>query len=315
MDISVVIVSYNSEAFLRDNLNSAVKQTKKFKEIVVVDNRSYDRSLEIISGFPQVRVIALPENCGYAGGANRGIEACTADLILVANADIILAPDFNAAVSKKFSEDPDIALLSPLILRFDRQTVDSAGQVLSRSLYPLEIGYNRSLNRLNPGEGPVFSVCGAATVFRRRALESLKLEGEYYDEDFFAFWEDLDIGWRARLYGLKTYFYPGAVVYHYRSATLKRTFFSRFSLSLSRSTDIKYHLVKNRYLTLIKNFRFRDFWWALPFAFLKDMIWVPMLTIGAPKNIIRLLRSGGYFKNGFRKRQMIKEKLKQREAA
>jgi GT2 family glycosyltransferase len=314
VDISVVIVSYNSEGFLWENLNSVVKQTKRFKEIVVVDNRSQDRSLGIIAGFPQVRVIALHENCGYAGGANRGIKECTADLILVANADIILAPDFNASVIEKFAEDPDITLLSPLILRFDRQTVDSAGQALSRSLYPLEIGYNRSLSRVNPGEGPVFSVCGAATVFRRRSLEELELDGEYYDEDFFAFWEDLDIGWRAQLYGFKTYFYPGAIVYHYRSATLKRNFFSRFSLSLSRSTDIKYHLVKNRYLTLIKNFRFRDFWWTVPFAFLKDIIWVSVLTISAPKNIIRLFRSGRYFKNGFRKRKMIKEKLKQREA-
>lgn len=313
MDIAIVIVSYNSEAFLRDNLNSIVRQTKAFKEIVVIDNHSKDQSLGIVADFPEACPISLNRNIGYAGGANLGIKQCSSELIMVANADIILDDHFNHFVIEKFKTDSDIALLSPLILRFDKQIVDSAGQKLSRSLFPVEIGYNRSVDCLAPlEEGPIFSVCGAATVFRRRTLELLSLDGEYYDEDFFAFWEDLDIGWRAHLFGLKAYFYPKALVYHYRSGTLKSNRFSwlkRFSLSLSRSGEIKYHLVKNRYLTLIKNFRFREFWWTIPFVFLKDIIWVPILTITAPQNIIKFLHSGRFFRNGFRKRKLIEKKM------
>ena len=71
-------------------------------------------------------------------------------------------------------------------------------------------------------ERQVFSVCGAATVFSRPALEKLQIGGEYYDEDFFMFWEDFDIGWRAGLLGLQACFAPTAIAYHFRSATLTR---------------------------------------------------------------------------------------------
>jgi GT2 family glycosyltransferase len=158
-------------------------------------------------------------------------------------------------------------------------------------------------------------VCGAATVFNQRALEQLKIDSEYYDEDFFMFWEDFDIGWRGNLLGLKILFYPGAVVYHYRSGTLKKNFFSRFSLALARPSFIKYHLIKNRYLTLIKNFRFKKNYWSIPFIFLKDIVWVTLLTISSPKIIIPLMKSGKYIKRAIRKRRQIRERIRLRSMA
>ncbi len=308
MDISVVVISYNSERFLDNNLHSLVDQTVRFKQIIVVDNHSSDDSLKIIGRYRQVHKIALDYNSGYAQGANIGIRNSDADLVLVANSDIILDKRFNEKVIKKFSEDKDLALLSPLILRFDKETVDSAGQVPSRALYPKEIGFNQPLKDIAVHERPVFSVCGAATVYRRQALEKLQVNGEYYDEDFFIFWEDFDIGWRARLLGLKTLFFPEAVVYHYRSATLKKNLFSRFSLSLARSPLVKYHLVKNRFLILIKNFRFKENHRAIPFILFKDILWIGLLTISSPKIIIKLMTSAKYVKKALAKRRMIKEK-------
>jgi len=312
--ISVVVVSYNSEGFLEKNLASLIDQSVKFKEIVVVDNHSADNSITIIETFekkyPEIRKIALDYNSGYAKGANIGIRETRSSLVLVANADIILENRFNERVLKKFEQDPELSLLSPLILRFDRETVDSAGQTYSKALHPSEIGFNRPAANVDIRERPVFSVCGAATVFRREALERLKQEpdGDYYDEDFFIFWEDFDIGWRAQLLGMKTLFYPEARVYHFRSATLKKNFWSRFSLALARPAFIKYHLVKNRYLTLIKNFRFRRFYWAIPFIILKDIIWVGLLTFRSPKIIISLMKSGKYIKRAFAKRRRLKQK-------
>ena len=314
MTISVVVVSYNSEGFLEKNLASLIDQSVKFKEIVVVDNHSSDNSIKIIETFekkyPEIRTIALDYNSGYAKGANIGIRETRSSLVLVANADTILENRFNERVLNKFEADPELSLLSPLILRFDRETVDSAGQTYSRALHPSEIGFNRTAADVDIRERPVFSVCGAATVFRREALERLKQEpdGDYYDEDFFIFWEDFDIGWRAQLLGMKTLFYPEARVYHFRSATLEKNFWSRFSLALARPAFIKYHLVKNRYLTLIKNFRFRRFYWAIPFIILKDIIWVGLLTFRSPKIIITLMKSGKYIKRAFAKRKRLKEK-------
>ena len=309
MDISIVVISFNSANFLKDNIASLLGQSVPFKEIIVVDNNSRDNSLEILRQYKDIQLIAQDTNTGYAAGANTGIRAATADLVMVANADIILKKNFNHLVIDRFTSNREIALLSPLLLRFDKTTVDSAGQRLSSSLYPQEIGYGQPLQSLDLNEGPVFSVCGAATVFSRRALEQLEMEGHYYDEDFFIFWEDLDIGWRANNIGLLNYFYPEAIVYHFRSATLKRSFISRFSLAMGRSPLVKYHLVKNRYLTLIKNFQWKKNWRAIPFALCKDIIWVSALTLTAPKNIMKLLASGGNMIRAFKKRQMIKEKM------
>jgi len=307
LNISAVIVSYNSDKFIQDNLNSLFKQTHKFKQIIVIDNNSTDNSLKIINKFNNIEKVFLDNNLGYAKAANIGIKKSSSDLILIANSDIILDSHFNHLVIKKFEENKKIALLSPLILRFDHTTIDSVGQIYSKSLYPLEIGYNKKINKYKIEEKEVFSVCGAATIFLRKSLEKLKIFNEYYDEDFFIFWEDFDIGWRANLYNLKSIFYPKAIVYHYRGGTLKKNILSRFSLSINRSSEIKYHIIKNRYLTLIKNFRFKRFWWTIPFIFFKDILWVGTLTLSSPKIIIKLLKSGKYLKNAFRKRKIIKE--------
>ncbi len=152
----------------------------------------------------------------------------------------------------------------------------------------------------------MFSVCGAATVFSRPALEKLALDGEYYDEDFFMFWEDFDIGWRAGLLGLKAYFAPDAIAYHFRSATLPRSFWSRFSLALARPASLRRHLVKNRYLTLVKNFRWRRDGLRLPFVVLKDLLWVGALTIRSPEIIIAMARSRSVFRKAWGKRKLIK---------
>ena len=313
MNISVVIVSYNSEKFLEKNLDSLLHQTVKFKQIVVVDNHSADGSLKVIDAFKEkVKIIALDYNSGYSQAANIGIKNTDSHLLLVANSDIILDKNFNARVTEKFQEDQEIAMLSPLILRFDGKTVDSAGQACSPALYPAETGFNRNIDDIDIEirEKPVFSVCGAATVFSRKALEQLKINDEYYDEDFFIFWEDFDMGWRANLLGLKVLFYPEAVVYHYRSGTLKRNFLSRFSLALARPAAIKYHLIKNRYLTLIKNFRCKQNYRSIPFIFFKDIIWVTLLTFSSPKIIIALMKSGKYIKPALKKRKEIRSREK-----
>lgn len=306
LSISVVIVNYNSERFLRDNLKSLQVQSSPFSRIIVVDNKSSDNSIKLINEFTGVSIIPLNENLGYSAALNRGIEKCDSDLILVANSDIYIEKDFNRIVSDKFEIDSELDIVSPLMLRFGGEIVDSAGQSYSASLYPVEAGFGSAIKTKEFKESEIFSVCGAATVFRRTSLERLKVEGEYYDESYFMFWEDFDIGWRANLYGMKIKLIPQAKVFHFRGGTLKKSFLTRFSMALARPGNIKYHLVKNRYLTLIKNFRFRSFWYLIPIMALKDFVWVGLLTLSSPKIIIKLLRSGKLFKAALRRRKVIK---------
>lgn len=314
MTISIVLVSFNSARFLPELIASLLNQTVPFKEIIAVDNASNDKSIEILNGFSdRIRLIAEPENTGYARAANTGIRAASSDLVVVANPDTVFDHSFNENVIEAFEANPGISLLSPLILRFGGHVVDSAGQARSRACYPLERGFNKPLKDLSIEPGPVFSVCGAATVFTRNGLEWLAVDGQYYDEDFFIFWEDFDVGWRAQLMGLKVLFYPEARVFHFRSGTMEKNFWSRFSLALARPSFIKYHLVKNRYLTLIKNYRFSTDWRYLPFMVLKDLIWVPLLTISSPKIIIPLMKSVKYFKRAFGKRKELSRRIKKRK--
>lgn len=305
--ISVVVISYNSEKFLKENIESLLSQTESFSRIVIVDNNSTDRSCEIISEFREVSLIELDKNIGYSAALNRGIRETNSDLVLAANSDIKLDKNFNRIIKAKFEEDKSLEIVSPLILRFDEKTIDSAGQFFSSSLYPVEKGFGSRLEQFELEESEVFSVCGAATVFRREGLEHLKVEGEYYDESFFMFWEDFDIGWRANLYGMNLKLIPSAKVFHFRGGTLKKTFFSKFSMALARPGEIKFHLVKNRYLTLIKNFRFKKNWYHIPLIILKDMLWVGILTLSSPKIIIKLMGSAGLIKTAFRRRKIQKK--------
>ncbi len=307
MDIAAVIVSYNSEKFLPANLASLRSQSRPFKQIIVIDNASDDRSPDLSAATPGVQAVRLQKNLGYPAAANLGIRLADTDLILVANSDTVFNPDFNQAVLDTFTRQPGLGLLSPLLLRPDRQTVDSAGQTYSPALHPREIGYNRPRQRLNLRAGETFSCCGAATVFSRPALERLRIGDEYYDEDFFLFWEDFDIGWRAQLLGIRVYFQPAAVLTHQRSGTLVKNRLARYSLALARPPDIQFHLVKNRYLTLIKNFRWRRFWWTIPFMLVRDAAWVGALTARSPGIIIRLMKAGPLFRLARRKRQVIRD--------
>lgn len=322
MKTSVVAISYNSAAFLPGLLDSLLAQTKGFGEIIIVDNNSGDASVRIIKDYADlhpgagIRPLLLNENTGYAAAANMGAHASSGDIVMVTNADILLSPTVNEKILEKFGADRDLAMLSPLILRFDGITADSAGQTWSRALHPVEIGFNQRLTRLTLKERQVFSVCGAASVFRRSALEVLEMDGQYYDEDFFIFWEDFDLGWRATQMGLKIMFFPDIMVRHFRSATLERNFWSRFSLALARPPFIKYHLVKNRYLTLIKNFRWRRFYWTLPFIFLRDIVWVGLLTFVSPKIIIPLMKSFKYCRRAYGKRkELMRRERRRRDGA
>ncbi len=306
LSISVVVVSYNSEKFLEDNLKSLVFQTYKFKQILVVDNCSSDRSSEIIGKFGEVELLQPKKNIGYPAALNLGIEKCNADIILVANSDIILEEDFNRKIVEKFASEEDVDIISPLMLRFGGEIVDSAGQTYSRALYPVEIGFGKSISDVKFKETDLFSVCGAATVFRKQSLERLKVDGEYYDESFFLFWEDFDIGWRASQLGMKIILLPSVKIFHFRGGTLEQSLVSRFSMALARSSEIKFHLVKNRLLTLIKNFRLKDFWYNIPFIVIKDLFWIGMLTLSSPKIIIKILGSGKVFRTAFKRRKVIK---------
>jgi len=283
----LALINYNTSSFLKAALQTAIAQREKFTQLVVIDNASNDDWQNVLLAYPEVECVSLRENIGYAAAANRAFFHLQTDIVLIANSDILLAEDFSKQVRLFFEANSDYAALAPLLLRFDRQTVDSAGQKITLSASPGDRGFGKPLAKLNFQAGEVFSACGAIFIFQKKKMFPLVNQGQLFDEDFFIFWEDFDLGWRMQRAGLKIYFQPEIRVLHFRSATLKTGLLRRFSLSLARPASIKYHLVKNRYLTLIKNFTLRSDWYRIPFIFFKDILWLPLMIAFSPSILVK----------------------------
>jgi GT2 family glycosyltransferase len=214
--LSVIIPNWNGAAHLPTCLEALRRQTYPHREILVVDNGSTDGSLSLLARYPEVRVLALGRNRGFAGAVNAGIRAARGEILVLLNNDTEAAPTWLEALVAAFARHPDAGLLASKILLFDRREVfHSAGDYYrvdgipgNRGVWEPDVGqYDR--------EEEVFSACGAAAAYRRALLEDIGL----FDEDFFYSCEDVDLAWRAQIAGWNCWYVPDAVVYHKLSAT------------------------------------------------------------------------------------------------
>ncbi len=145
-------------------------------------------------------------------------------------------------------------MISGKILRFDKKTIDSTGLFLTIFRTARERGYGKPDKKQYESQGYIFGVSGAAAFYRRKMLEQIKIDSEYFDSDFYFYYEDLDIAWRASNLGWKGYYIPQAVIYHKRGGTAwdKKITTPRFARSAINDT-LLFHLIKNRHLTILKN--------------------------------------------------------------
>jgi GT2 family glycosyltransferase len=223
---SVVIPNWNGAEHLPVCLSSlrtqnltGLRQAGKRDglEVIVVDNASVDGSQALIAAdYPEVRLIELPENCGFTGACNAGLQAAGGEYLLLLNNDTEADPDWLGAVAAAFERHPETGSVASKMLLFDRRdTIHTAGDYYrldgvpgNRGVWQTDVGqYNR--------EEYVFSACGGAAGYRRTMLEQVGL----LDQAFFFSCEDLDLGWRAQLAGWRCVYAPDAVVYHKLQAT------------------------------------------------------------------------------------------------
>ena len=216
--VTVVIPNYNGAGFLQECLQSLKEQesgTPEF-EVLVVDNGSQDKSLEILSQvFPQVQVKSLPENTGFCHAVNVGIRMSQTPYVILLNNDTKAAPGFVSGLCRAIERDSGIFSVSASMRMWDAPDfVDDAGDRYC------VLGWAYARGKGKPAEHyrkacEVFSACGGAAIYRREVLEQLG----YFDEVHFAYLEDLDIGWRARIQGYRNFYEPSAEVIHYGSAS------------------------------------------------------------------------------------------------
>ncbi len=259
------VVHYGADPGLAACLASLRAQTSPPEAIVVVDHDPPGEASPardaIQRAFPEVEWVHAP-NGGYAAGANRvvarALEAAPGiGFVLILNPDVELEPEFARETIAAMAERPEVALASGKLLRPGGRLIDSAGIVMGRGRRFRDRGSEAPDDGRYGALETVFAVSGAALMLRCAALPALALEGELFDEDFFAYHEDTDLAWRARQLGWQSLYVPTARATHVRG--WRRDGRRRVAPAIRR------HSWKNRYLELLKNDRPRDFLRDLPF--------------------------------------------------
>lgn len=214
--VTIVIPNYNGSKFIRECMDSLRIQTCKDFEILVIDNASSDDSVEILKNeYPEARVRVLEKNLGFAGGVNVGIRMVKTPYVILLNNDTRVDENYVKELLAAIKKNPRIFAVSPkMIQMYEPSLMDDAGDLYTIMGWGAQRGVGRSVDKYNR-RGRIFSACGGAPIYSMQALKRIGL----FDEMHFAYLEDIDLGYRARLYGFTNIYAPKAVVYHVGSGT------------------------------------------------------------------------------------------------
>lgn len=240
ISVSVIILNWNGKQFLDDCLVSLQAQIFKNFQTILVDNGSDDGSAAYVrEQYPWVQLVELPTNTGFAEGNNRGFREISGEYIVTLNNDTLCDAGFLDELVRTVQEDAKIGMVAAKMLNFfQTERIDSMGVYPTTAGIGCNIGIGEIDHGQYDGQEGVFGACAGAALYRRSMLE----ETGFFDPDFFAYYEDLDLAWRARLNGWKAVIAPRAVVYHVHSATSGRM--SDFTV---------YHTHRNKWYVIIKN--------------------------------------------------------------
>ncbi|MDR9857982.1 glycosyltransferase family 2 protein [Paenibacillus sp. VCA1] len=258
--VSVHIVTFNSEEDIQECLNAVIAQTYPVQQIVVVDNHSSDRTLEKVFSMGedlQDKLLVIPneENTGFAPGHNQAIAATNSEYVLVLNPDVTLDPRYIEILVAYLEANPEVgSATGKLLLKSNPEVVDSTGLVMNKACRAFDRGAGEPAS-LWSESGLVFGVSGAAAFYSRKMIEDISIDGEFFDNDFFAYKEDVDVAWRAHILGWQSYYHAEAIGYHARG--WKKGGRHRQPLFIRRASYI------NRYKMLYKNGDWRRWFLSL----------------------------------------------------
>lgn len=250
-EVSVIIPNFNGKQYLKNCLDSMRNQEFKDFEVILADNGSKDGSAELVrERYPEVRVLALGENTGFCGAVNAGIQAARGSYVILLNNDTIAEPGFVGGLLKSVKKKPRAFSCQAKMLQMQQpDCMDDAGNYYCAFGWAFADGKGRP-EKAYQREKQIFSACAGAAIYRKKLLDKIGL----FDEEHFAYLEDLDIGYRARLYGYENWFCPEAVVRHVGSGTTG----SRYNLF-----KVRYSSRNNIYM-IYKNMPLLQIVWNFP---------------------------------------------------
>lgn len=267
MRVSVVTPNYNGKKFLKAFFESLNNDSELIGEVIIVDNASTDGSKEYIEGstfnFP-VRLIENTENVGFSPAVNQGIEKAQYEYIFSLNNDTEVKKGSIKALVDLMSSDDNIFSLQAKMLQYNnKELIDDVGDEYNLLAWTKKTGENHSSGEYTE-VCEIFSACAGAAMYRK----SLLLELGMFDDNFFAYMEDVDLAIRSRVYGYKNLLCPDAVVYHIGSAT-SGSRYNEFKVRLAARNNV-WVVYKNLPIPLkIVNFIFLFFGFLIKYLFFK----------------------------------------------
>jgi GT2 family glycosyltransferase len=258
--VSVVVVNYNGRHFLEDCFHSLTQQTYRNYEMILVDNGSIDDSISFMKEhYPDVHLVQLSSNTGFAGGTNAGIKEAKGEFILTLNNDTCVISDFIEKLCQPMIRDPTVGMCASKMISPDKK-INSTGICISRSGAAWDRGGFEQDTGQYDHEEEVFGPCAGAALYRKTMLDEIGL----FDEDFFLYMEDVDLAFRARLAGWKCIYTPDARVIHQHGGT------AGFQSDLSI-----YYGNRNLVLYVLKNFPIRILFFCFPWFLVRNLADIP----------------------------------------
>ncbi len=256
--VSILLVTYNSQDYLKVCLDSLLKVTYPSKEIIVVDNNSTDQTRAILASYGKNIIVVLSnQNLGYAGGNNLAFEHAKGDYMFVINPDTKVKKDFLQPLVEVMQKDPQVAAAQPLVYLMKSPTkINLSG----KETQFLGFDWIRDYLKLAPSKNDdLESFSGCGVLLRAKILKKIG----FYDQLYFMYYEDSDLSWRFRLFKYKIKFVPNSVIYHdYKYVPVE---------SYQPLSQKVYYYERNRLITLFKNYSSRTLILLTPILFILEL--------------------------------------------
>jgi GT2 family glycosyltransferase len=257
--VSVIIPNWNGKKFLKGCLDSLLLSSYDQVEVVIVDNGSKDGSVEYLeSNYPSVKLVKFAHNTGFSPAVNAGIRYCEGEFVALLNNDTVVDKDWISEMIAVLREHPEIGSTGCKMLAYDDHSLlDGAGDGYRRGGLPGRIGHREIDRGQFDQQRYILGPCGGAAVYRRSMLDDIGL----FDDDYFAYLEDVDIGLRAQSAGYKCLYVPTAIMYHLGCGTTGSGY---HPLVVRLSSQNNWNtIVKNIPLALLFKFAPQIFYWQL----------------------------------------------------
>jgi GT2 family glycosyltransferase len=238
--ISVIIPNRDGKEVIGPCLKSLDAQSEKPFEVIVVDDGSKDGSPEYIeTNFPWVKTVSLDAPSGFAGAVCEGFSVSRGDWIAVLNSDTSCEENWISEILKTINSDTNAGMIaSKVILSGDPVKIDSLGIKVNRACMAFLRKHGQEAEANDDGNIEVFGPAGSAAFYKREVIE----KAGFFDADYFAYYEDVDLAFRARWAGFSCILAQKAIVHHHHSFTADRVRLNK-----------RYYLQRNRWRTIIRN--------------------------------------------------------------